>query len=110
MINRNTLDEWAGKSLEERVRLFHRRYSNSKTSIYKIRKLYANHNIKKKVIRIGKTPKQASLMDIVLQAADLRQDVLAAIDMRRKIVQLDEFVITKKTLPTHVWTLPRTNL
>ena len=33
-----------------------------------------------------------------------------AIDMRRKIIQLDEFVITKKTLPTHVWTLPRNNM
>ena len=30
-------------------------------------------------------------------------------DMHRKIVQLDEFVITKKTWSTHVWTLPKMN-
>ena len=49
-------------------------------------------------------------MDIVIQAAELRQDILTALDMGRKIVQLDEFVVTKKTWPTHVWTLPKTNL
>jgi len=32
-----------------------------------------------------------------------------AIDMHRKIIQLDEFVITKKTWPTHVWTLEKMN-
>ena len=30
--------------------------------------------------------------------------------MQRKIIQLDEFVVTKKTWSTHVWTLPRTNM
>ena len=72
MTSRETLDKWCAKSLEERVRLFNRRYPNSKTSSYKIRKLYAKHLIRKKVIRIGKTPKEASLMDIVVQAAELR--------------------------------------
>ena len=53
-------------SLEERVRLFKKRYPGTKTSIYKLRKLYTKHKIRKKVIRIGKTPKQASLMDIAI--------------------------------------------
>ena len=66
------MEKWAAKSLEERVCLFNNRYPNSKTSTYKIRKLYTKHKIRKKVIRIGKAPKQASLMDIAIQAADLR--------------------------------------
>ena len=66
MTSRATLDKWAAKSLEERVQLFKRRYPNAKISTYKLRKLYAKHKIRKKVIRIGKTPKQASLMDIVM--------------------------------------------
>ena len=49
-------------------------------------------------------------MDIVIQAAELKQDVQMAKDMHRKIIQLDEFVITKKTWPTHVWTLPKVNM
>ena len=49
-------------------------------------------------------------MDIAIQAAELSQDVQMALDMSRKIVQLDEFVITKKTLPTHAWTQQKTNI
>ena len=71
MTSKATLDKWADKSLEERVRLFKRRYPGTKTSTYKIRKLYTKHKIRKKVIRIGKTPRQASLMDIAIQAAEL---------------------------------------
>ena len=70
-----TLTRWASKSLEERVSLLRRRYPNSKISLYKLRKLYAQHKIKKKVLRIEKIPRHASLMDVALQAADLRQDV-----------------------------------
>ena len=50
------------------------------------------------------------MMDIVVQAAELRQDVMMALDMRRKIIQLDEFVITKRTWPTHVWTQQKVNM
>ena len=66
MTSNDTLEKWASKSLEERVCYFNRRYPNSKTTTYKIRKLYAKNKIRKKVIRIGKTPKQASLMDIAV--------------------------------------------
>ena len=33
-----------------------------------------------------------------------------ALDMKRKIIQLDEFVVTKKTWAKHAWTLPNSNL
>jgi len=66
-----TLDRWASKSLEERVQLFKARYPNAKISIYKLRKLYYRHKIKKKAIRISKVAKQASLMEIALEAAEL---------------------------------------
>ena len=33
-----------------------------------------------------------------------------ALDMHRKIVQVDEFMVTKKTWLTHEWSLPKTNL
>ena len=66
----------------ERVYLFRQRYPTVKTSVYKLRKLYREHKIKKKVIRIGKTPKQANLMDIAIQAAELSQDIQLAHDRR----------------------------
>ena len=32
-----------------------------------------------------------------------------AIERKFRIVQLDECVVTKRTIPTHAWTLPKTN-
>ena len=40
-------------------------------TVYKLRKLYHKHKIRKKVIKMGKKPKEASLMDIAIQAAEL---------------------------------------
>ena len=105
MINPETLNSWVSKSLEERVRLFKNRYPESRITAYKLRKLYLKHKIRKKCIKIGKIPKVASLMDIVIQVAELGQDVQDGIDRKYRIIQLDECVITKKTMSTHAWTL-----
>ena len=60
------MKNWASKSIEERVRLFNRRYPQSKTTPYKLRKLYFKHNIKKKMIKIGKIPSPPNLYDQVV--------------------------------------------
>ena len=62
-----------------------------------MRKLYAKHKIRKKVIKYGKVPREATLMEIVQQAVELAQDIQLAVEKRLRIIQLDEFVITKKT-------------
>ena len=69
-----TLARRAGKSLEERVALIKARYPTAKVSVYKLRGLYAKKKIRKKVIRFGKVPRTAALMDIVQQAAELKSD------------------------------------
>ena len=69
--------------------LFRRRYPGKKTTSYKIRKLYARRQIKKKVIKMEKTPNQASIIDIAIQAAQLSQDVQLAIEKGMRVVQLD---------------------
>ena len=56
MISADTLRRWVSKSLEERVRLFERRYPGSKVTPYKLRLLYAKHKIRKKCIKYGKIP------------------------------------------------------
>ena len=98
-----TLVRWAAKSLQERVQLFKCRYPTAKITVYKLRRLYYKKKIKMKVIRFGKVPRQAHMMDIVVQAAELRQDIKLAMERRLRIIQLDEFVITKKTWQTHAW-------
>ena len=49
-----TLRQQASYSLEERLAMFKRRYPNSKVTVYKLRKLYKQYGIKKKVIRKAK--------------------------------------------------------
>ena len=80
------------------------------TSIYKLRKLYAKYKIRKKCIRITKIPTKPQLESIILQASDLSQDISMALEMKFRIVYLDECMVTKKTMPTHAWTLPKINV
>ena len=105
-----TLKVWATKSLQERVCLFKRRYPSANITSYKIRKLYSMYKIKKKCIRLTKLPDRATQERIVLQASDLAQDLAMANELKFRIVQLDECVCTKRTIPTHIWTLPKSNI
>ena len=109
LTSRDTLQRWATKSLLERVSMFKRRYPTSKVTVYKLRKLYAERKIRKKCIRRAKIPERKTREEIVMQAADLSQDVSMALERGFRVVQLDECLVTTRTLPTHVWTLPKSN-
>ena len=50
------------------------------------------------------------MMEIVQEAAELSQNIQLALERRLRIIQLDEFVITKKTWETHAWTKEKENL
>ena len=90
--------------------LFKRRYPQTQTTIYKLRKLYSKYKIRKKCIRIAKIPSRPALEDIIMQFNDLSNDVSMALERGFRIIYLDECMITKRTNPTHVWTLPKTNV
>ena len=62
------------------------------------------------MIKFGKIPKLPSLHDITMQAADLKQDIQAGLDRNFRVIQLDECMVTKKTLGKLAWTLPKTNV
>ena len=72
--------------MDERVALFKRRYPGSKITVYKLRKLYAKKKIKKKVLRIGKVPKVATMMEIAMEAAELSQNIQMALERRLRII------------------------
>ena len=92
------------------MQLFKKRYPDSEITPYKLRKLYKEHKIRKKLIQNAKKPKKITLEEIVLQANDMHQDIKMAIERNFRIVQLDECMVTKRTIPTHAWTLPKTNI
>ena len=102
--------KWATKSLEQRVVLFKRRYPNSKITVYKLRKLYSQMKIKKKVISRNKIPSRNDLEKITIQAAEYANDIQMAIERRFRIIQLDECVVTKNTIPKTAWSLKKMNI
>ena len=48
LVDGDTLDKWSGYTLAERVALFHTRYPQKRISISKLRRVYAEHGIKRK--------------------------------------------------------------
>ena len=72
--------------------------------------MYTEYYVRRKVIRKTKLPTKAQQEDIVMQAAELRQAAQMAAEEGRRLVYLDEFMLTKRTMLTHAWTLPRTNI
>ena len=89
--------------------MFKRRYPGAKVTTYKIRKLYYRFKIKKKQIQATNIPTPLQREKILLQAVELAQDVSMDDERRFRIIQIDEFYITKNTMPTHTWSLPRNN-
>ena len=67
------------------------------------------HKIKKKCIKKTKIPNKKTLEDITLEAADLSNHINTAHEKYLRIVYLDECLVTTKTIPTHVWSLPKSN-
>ena len=86
MTSKEVLNEWVSKSIQQRVRLFNLRYPQNQTSVYKLRKLYYKHGIKKKAIKIGKIPRPPNLYDMLNQGVDLRNEVQAGLENRLKLI------------------------
>ena len=47
---------------------------------------------------------------IAMQAHDLAQDISMALERKIRIIQLDEYVVSKQTMKTHAWTNKKTNI
>ena len=71
--------------------------------------LYKKHKIKKKLIRMTKLTDRNQQERIVLQAAELIQDVRMAIERGCRIIQLDECCVTKSTIPKATWSAKNEN-
>ena len=78
-------------------------------TIYKLRKLYYDNKVKKKCIRLTKIPTRTSLERITLEAADLSNKVNMALEKGFRIVQVDECYVTKNTMSSEAWSLPKEN-
>ena len=59
LCSQETLEKWAGKTLKERAKLFHREFPDIKISATSVARLYKSHKIKKKrIVFQKKLPKK----------------------------------------------------
>ena len=51
LLSHETLRRWAGFTLKQRCKLFHRQFVNKKIAVTSLRRLYLKHGIKRKAVR-----------------------------------------------------------
>ena len=51
LLDPRTLERWAGKTLAERCRLFHRRFTNKRIAVTTLRRFYLKHGLRRKKVR-----------------------------------------------------------
>ena len=99
----------AGRSLAYRVALLKLRYPHAHVTIYKLRKLYRIKKIKKKVVKFLKVPMKNRYPQIQQDIIELTEDLNSAHIQGFKIIQIDEMMVTKRTLPSHCWSNAHSN-
>ena len=89
---------WAGKSLQHRATLFHRAFPDKKITTSMLQRLYANCNVRLKVVRLRKVMPDLIKLDFEQLHAQLNERVTSAVETRRKIIFVDEVCFTRSTI------------
>ena len=93
-----TLLRQAGMSLKERAKAFHRQFPDRWTYPVKISRLYKQHGIKQRKVRISKSAGNQTLQKHMTELDQCRAQVKAAMAEGLPIVYADETVFTKHTM------------
>ena len=101
------LQNWAWRTLAERVDLFHRRFGEAKISTQTLFQVYKKHPIKRKALSFVKTmryqvPEQRKL---VIKA--MIEQVRQAIRSGKRVIFSDEAVFTTETLPGRAYSVKK---
>ena len=63
LLSHETLRHWAGFTLKQRCKLFHRQFVNKKIAVTSLRRLYLKHGVKRKAVRQEKLKPQHVMND-----------------------------------------------
>ena len=94
-------------SLRQRVEAFNRRWPRNKITVYRLRKLYYEHRIKQRVLRV----------DIQLTDRQLRGQregrllafprIIKAVDTKEELLFMDEAVFSTNQVSPKIWFTPQ---
>ena len=84
--------------MDERVILFHRKFPHKVISATRLWRLYRQHGIKRKQVRVQKSMPARDLHNFNEQRERVLQELKAAKAKKLPMVYLDELVFTKRTM------------
>ena len=90
-------------TLEERVADFIRAFPHKKTSSTTLGRIYKQHNIRKKKIKITKITNRKERRKITRSIAEAKHDLQLYRTRGFRIIYLDETMVTKSTMATQEW-------
>jgi hypothetical protein len=98
LLSPDTLISQAGKTMQERTILFHRKFATKTISKTALWRLYKDNGVKRKSIKINKTAPPPSIHNY----EDQRQKALGLVTSAKKsmlpIIFLDEIIFSKHTI------------
>ena len=98
LTSQETLELWAGKSLAERAKLFHRKFTDRWTYPAKISKIYKDNGITKKRVKIQKSTGKQTLTEYQRATQKCKEEVEQAIAEGLPVIYIDESVFSKRTI------------
>ena len=81
--------------------MFTRRFPGKKLTVYRLRKVYRDHGIRRKKIKNSKVITDFQKKKIYKEAELARDKVAELQGLGYRILFVDEIVTTKSTIPTH---------
>ena len=99
------MTEWAGRTMKERVVLFHRRFPNKRISLTALYRLYKANGVKRKAVKVNKTTPPPKVHNYEEQRAAVEKKVDEARAAGMPVVYLDELCFTKQNYPRQALSL-----
>ena len=98
LIHPKTLQQWSGKSLQERCTLFHRHFGNHRINQTLLRKVYALHKIKRKRLKLTKYIKPEKEEEYEIWRQGMSERIKKLKEEGYRIIYVDECGFTTKTI------------
>jgi hypothetical protein len=100
----------AGKTLAERAALFTHRFPDKRIAVTSLRRLYLQHKIKRKAVRLEKLRPPHVNATIAEDINEILEDFRFVREHDIKLIWLDECNFTKKSFQTLEYSGKRTNI
>ena len=105
LLSPQTLIQWAGFTMKERVVLFHRMFPNKRISATSLHRLYKANGVTMKSVKINKSTPPPNLHNYEEQRIRTLGKLERATEQHLPVVYLDELIFSKRTIQSKALSL-----